>query len=96
MEKFDNTLKEKNSSLCREVQQNNKIFNCNIRKFSFVLKELRLEKGLSLLALSKRTGISHTSLCRWENGKADVSGDSIYVLAKFFKVSADYLLGLVD
>ncbi|MBQ8444292.1 MAG: helix-turn-helix transcriptional regulator [Clostridia bacterium] len=65
-------------------------------KFAKRLKELRLEKGLSLRELGKLTKIGAASLCRWENCQSDVSGSQLITLAKFFKVSADYLLGLED
>ena len=58
------------------------------------LKELRLEKGLSFKQLSQDTGISHTTLCRWENEKVDIKANEIKILAKYYKVSTDYLLGL--
>lgn len=66
------------------------------RKLMERLKELRTEQNLSYDKLSKLTGINSTSLFNWENGLSDVTGDKLIVLAQFFKVSADYLLGLDD
>ena len=60
------------------------------------LRELRQEKGLSLMELAKLTQISNATLCRWENNLVDVKGAELVVLTKFFGVSADYLLGLED
>lgn len=60
------------------------------------LKDLRLEKSLTIQALSKQTRIGVASICRWENNQADVKGEQLVVLARFFKVSSDYLLGLED
>lgn len=60
------------------------------------LKTLRLDKGLSILELSKLINISNASLCRWENNKTDIRGDQLIILAKFFGVTTDYLLGLED
>lgn len=65
-------------------------------KFAERLKELRQEKGLSLLTLSKEVGISDVALGRWENNLRTPNIDSLIILAKYFKVSADYLLGLED
>lgn len=62
--------------------------------FAERLKELRIEKGLSIQALAKNIKISSSSLCRWENNQADVKGSQLIILAKYFKVSSDYLLGL--
>ena len=67
-----------------------------MRKFAERLKELRLERGLSIAALGQRIGVGAASVCRWEKGGCDVKGDSLISLAKFFEVSADYLLGLED
>lgn len=60
------------------------------------LKELRTEKGLSILDLSKQIKISNATICRWENNTNDIKGEQLIVLAKFFNVSTDYLLGLED
>ena len=62
--------------------------------FAIRLKELRMEKGLSIQELSRQIGIGSSSLCRWENRQADVKGSQLIQLAQFFSVSVDYLLGL--
>ena len=64
--------------------------------FAERLKDLRLEKGLSIQQLAKQIGIGSSSLCRWENGQADVKGSQLIILARYFDVSVDYLLGLED
>ena len=64
--------------------------------FAQRLKELRTEKGLSIQALAREVGIGSSSLCRWENNQADVKGSQLITLARFFKVTTDYLLGLED
>ncbi len=64
------------------------------RKIAQRLKELREDKGLSMQALSKIIGISDSSLGRWERGEGDITGDNLIILADFFGVSTDYLLGL--
>ena len=71
-------------------------YNTDMEKFSERLKDLRMEKGLSIQALSKEIQIGVASICRWENGKADVKGTQLVILAKYFEVSTDYLLGLED
>ncbi len=50
------------------------------------LKDLRIEKGLSLQELSEQTGISRASL----------SHKAIITLADFYGVTSDYLLGLTE
>jgi len=60
------------------------------------LRELRQEKNLSLMQLSKKVGISDTTLCRWENNINDIKGEQLVIIATFFDVSTDYLLGLTE
>lgn len=64
-----------------------------MNKFSERLKELRTEKNLSILALSKELKIGVASICRWENNQSDVKGDQLIIIANFFGVTTDYLLG---
>lgn len=67
-----------------------------MRIFGEKIKELRLENKLSLKELSKATGISKSSISRWEKGEVDIKSDELLTLAHFFKVSTDYLLGEKD
>ena len=71
-------------------------YNITMTKIGERLKDLRLEYNLSLQKLSDNTGIPKSSLSRWEKNQSDISGDSIVILAKYFKVTADYLLGIED
>lgn len=67
-----------------------------MNRFAERLKELRQEKGMSIQSLAKAVGIGSSSLCRWENGQADVKGSQLVILAKYFAVTIDYLMGLED
>ena len=67
-----------------------------MEKFIERLKELRVEKGLTQTELSKATGLSQSALALWENGQRIPNALAIIALAKYFGVSADYLLGLTD
>ncbi len=67
-----------------------------MEKFSERLKELRQEKGLSIHELAKEVKISSSSLCRWENCQADIKGSQLVIIAKYFDVTIDYLMGLED
>lgn len=60
------------------------------------LKELRLEKGLNLKQLAKEIGFSHAAVCRWELGTQVPNIQALAVLALYFRVSSDYLIGLED
>ena len=65
-------------------------------KFSERLKELRMENGLSQRDLARATDLSQSAIVHWENNRRVPGADAIVTLAKFFNVSADYLLGLED
>lgn len=65
-------------------------------KFSERLKELRTEANLTLKQLEEKVKISKSALSRWENNTSIVNGQQLIILAKFFNVSVDYLLGLED
>jgi len=65
-------------------------------KFAQRLKNLRTEKGISILCLSKAIGVSSATIIRWESCNCNTAGENIAKLAIFFSVSADYLLGLKD
>ena len=60
------------------------------------LKELRKEKGLTQLQLSKVTGLTTSAISSWENNTRIPNALAIITLAKFFEVTSDYLLGLSD
>ena len=61
------------------------------------LKDLRVERGLTLEQLSVETGISKSALGRYEaDDFKDISPFSMVELAKFYGVSTDYLLGLTE
>ena len=61
------------------------------------LKDLRVERSLTLEQLSAETGISKSALGKYEaDDFKDISPFSIVELAKFYSVSTDYLLGLTE
>ena len=61
------------------------------------LKDLRVERGLTMEQLSTETGISKSALGKYEaDDFKDISPFSMVALAKFYGVSTDYLLGLTE
>ena len=61
------------------------------------LKDLRTERGLTLSELETATGISRSSLGKYESDECkEVSHASIVTLAKYYDVTSDYLLGLSE
>ena len=65
-------------------------------KFGNNLKFLRLEMGLGQVELSQKLGLSKGIISLWENGLREPNMSSLIILAKFFNVSIDYLVGLED
>lgn len=61
-----------------------------------IIKELRSEKGLSQQALGKVIGVSQKAIDYWERGINEPKASYIVLLADFFNVSADYLLGRTE
>ena len=60
------------------------------------LIELRETAGLSQRKLAKTIGVSFSAVQNWEKNKTNPDGEVIIRLAKFFNVSANYILGLSD
>jgi len=67
-----------------------------IKIFSERFKELKQSSGLGNIPLSVDLEISDASISRLENAKQAPSIIMLYKIAKYFKVSADYLIGLED
>ena len=61
------------------------------------LKDLRVERGLTLEQLAEQTHLSKSALGSYEaEDFKDVSHYALIKLAKFYGVTADYLLGLSE
>jgi len=61
------------------------------------LNDLRKERKLKYAELEKATGISVSTLQRMENdAEVGINYQDIVTIAKFYDVSADYLLGFTD
>lgn len=58
------------------------------------IKMLRTENHISQSQLAKALGVSQKAVSLWESGDRVPSATVIASLAKYFGVSADYLLGL--
>lgn len=67
-----------------------------MNKFSIRLNRLLQENGISKYQLAKDSGISKSVLSDYCNGKVQPTAEVIVIIAKYFDVSADYLLGLSD
>lgn len=61
------------------------------------LKDLRVENGLSLEQLADATGISKSALSAYEvDEDREINSYNLRILAKFYNVTSDYLLGLSE
>ena len=60
------------------------------------IKELRQERGLTQAEVANAIKTSQRNIGRWENGEHEPTASFIFLLANFFEVSSDYLLGLED
>ena len=57
---------------------------------------LRKERGLKQEEVADQTGIGYRSYRRYEAGEREPNASTIIILADYFNVSADYLLGRTD
>ena len=60
------------------------------------MKSLIEEESISLNKLAADLGVSNSAVYYWVKGKTMPSADYIIALSDYFKVSADYILGLKD
>ncbi len=61
------------------------------------LHDLRISHGcISQMTLSELTGISQSSLARWELGQSEPRASEISILCRHYQISADELLDLAD
>ena len=62
----------------------------------FRLKELREPKHLSHLKLAMDLHLSQNSISRYENLEREAGYETLILIADYFHVSLDYLLGRTD
>ncbi len=60
------------------------------------LKELRKEKKLTQVGLQMATDIDQSLLSKYKRGEQLPTTDALIILADFYHVSIDYLLGRSD
>ena len=68
----------------------------NLELFAYRVKKLRKQQGLSQKTLGEAIGLTAKSICTIENGTSSTTIEKLILLAKYFDVSTDYLLGLKD
>jgi transcriptional regulator with XRE-family HTH domain len=57
------------------------------------IRTLRAEQNLSQSELAKQVHVHQTAVSQWESGKTNPDMQQAIVLANFFNVSVDYILG---
>ena len=67
-----------------------------MKLFAQRLRELRQDKHLSMKQLAKELNTTDAAISNWENEVNEPKISYLFAIAKFFNVSADYLLGLED
>lgn len=60
------------------------------------IKELRKAAGYTQVQTAKHLNIGLPTYCRYEYGQREPNATTIAAMARLYKVSADYLLGLTD
>lgn len=65
-------------------------------KFSERLRYLIVENNISNSEFAEKIGYGKTAVYYWLNNKREPTANALSAIAKFFDVSADYLLGLED
>lgn len=58
-----------------------------------IFMQLMEEKGVTAYRVAKDTGITQATLSRWKTGKVSPSIETLQVLAEYFGVTLDYLMG---
>ena len=58
------------------------------------IRDLRNDKDLTQKDIAEMLGMSQTGYSKYETGENDIPTHVLIKLAKFYKVSVDYLLGL--
>ncbi len=64
--------------------------------FSRRVFHLRKQRGLSQKELGEAVGLSHKAISTIESGARSTTIEKLILLADFFQVSTDYLLGRND
>lgn len=64
--------------------------------FGEKIRNLREDSELSQTELAKAVGMTQRKISYIECGKYEPNIDDIVILCRYFKVSADYLIGLKD
>lgn len=62
-------------------------------KFAERLRELMKEEGLNQVKLAAKAGVKQNTISAWLSRKKEPSVTSLWLLADYFGVDVDYLIG---
>ena len=65
-------------------------------EFSMRIKDLREDADLSQATLADYLNIKQNTYSQYETGKRQIPLECLIKLARYYRVSTDYLLGLTD
>lgn len=68
----------------------------NFEDFPSILRQLRLDRGMTQKELGALIGVGANTIGRWERGEGRPNSEQLQKLARALKVSVDELLGLVQ
>ena len=60
------------------------------------IRSLREDRDLSQATIAKIIKTTQQQYSKIENGHSDINGERLKLLAAFYNVSVDYILGLTD
>jgi len=60
------------------------------------LTAVRKDRGVTRRELAEKLGVTKTQISDIENGKSGTNLERFLQLCQFYRVSADYLLGITD
>ena len=58
------------------------------------IRDLREDRDLSQAEIAKVIKTTQQQYSKIETGRADISGEKLKLLAEYYNISADYILGL--
>ncbi|EHJ56994.1 hypothetical protein HMPREF9318_01811 [Streptococcus urinalis FB127-CNA-2] len=67
-----------------------------LTNFPQKLREERKKRGFTQQEVADKIGINRGSYSNWENGKREPTLENVVKLAKLFKTTTDFLLGVTD
>ena len=61
--------------------------------FGKILRDLRNEKGIGQADLGKVLNVANNTISSWERGNSQPTIEQLRLIAKFFNVSGNFILG---